>query len=249
MDFDPNEFLQKNKPASLIISEQKAKISDSELEAINKKAYLDATYQFLKTAYMREHVRVFAEEGKLPLIPKDVKLLAMLNNQADAICQKPPNMLITINPRKDVSLEELQKVVSKVVSKKTITHYAYVYEVRKEDEGLHCHILLKYADKPYNFKRGIKNTCKNICLADNPEILNFKFVTEDLIQQKFEYIEGHKKDSKMAGVNFTKQYRIQHNIESMYESNPPFPCRVALKPIEYSAEEEETLPPTPVGGE
>lgn len=247
MNLDLDKLLLENKPASMIMADRKKLISDEELQQINKKAYMDATLKFLTTAYMREHVRVFAEDGTLPLIPDDPKLLDMLNNQADALAQKPPNILITINPRADVSLRDLVKVVDKLIKKKTITHYAYVYEVRKENEGLHCHMLVKYDDKPYNFKRGVKNTCKNICDSNNPNILNFKFIPEEHLLQKFKYILGEKKSSKMSGVNYTIEYRKRHNINNIYESNPLFPCRVAVKTIESRGEEEEA-PPTTVGG-
>ncbi len=208
-------------PAGMIQKKEDYSITDSDMDKVNKKAYLDATYQFLKTAYLREHVRLFSEEGILHMIPKNDSLKLMLDNQAKAVCVKPPYLFITINPRKDVTLEILQKHVKKLLSKKTITHFAYVYEVRKGKEGLHCHMLVHYNDKPYNFKRGVKNTFKTITDVNNPEILNFKFVAKEILSQKISYMLGNKKDDKKSGVKDSEKYRTDNNLQAIYHSEPP----------------------------
>lgn len=226
MDFDPDEFLRDNVPASVVRDRASIVITDTELQKINKKAYLEATYQFLKTAYMREHVRRFAEDGKLPLEPQDSELLTMLNCQADSVMSKPPYMLITVNPRAEVSLSELKRVIAKLISKRCITHYYYVYEVRKADyTGLHCHILVMYTGRPYDFKRSVRNTCKHICDAKNPNILNFKYVDASLLLSKISYMSGDKSAKKLAAVGWTVTYRQREGLEDAYESSPPFPCR------------------------
>lgn len=208
-------------PDGQIEKKEDYSIKKSDMDKINKKAYLDATYQFLKTSYYREHVRVFCEEGILPLIPDNPSLKLMLDNQAKAVCTKPPYLFITINPRSDVTLIQLQKHVNKLVSKKTITHYAYVYEVRKKGEGLHCHLLVMYNDKPHNFKRGVKNTMKNITDVNNPQILNFKFCAKEILSQKIEYMLGDKKDSKLSGVEDSVLYRKENKLKEIYHSEPP----------------------------
>jgi len=198
--------------------------SEEDIKKTINKAYLDSLHQFYKTAFLKEHVRAFCEEGKTPnkLTPE---LQIMMDNQANTLMTKPPYMLLTINPRPDVSLAQLKKVVEKIVSKKTITHYAYVYEVRKKDSGLHCHMLLKYTDKPYSFQRGLKNTAKHICTVNHKEIFNMKYIEEDHVPEKISYFLGNKKDSKKAGVIDTVAYRKAQNLETMYESSPPLPCR------------------------
>lgn len=198
--------------------------SDDEIKKTIKKAYLESLHQFYKTSFLREHVRAFCEEGKTPT-KLDPELQQIMDNQADALASKPPYLLLTINPRPDVSLAELKRVVEKIVSKRSITHYAYVYEVRSGNTGLHCHMLLKYTDKPYSFKRGLKNTAKHVCSVNNPEIFNMKYIPEDIVPDKLNYFLGNKKDSKKAGVVDTVAYRKTHNLEAMYESSPPLPCR------------------------
>lgn len=203
---------------------KKVTISDSELELLNKKAYMDALQQVLKTSYQRQMVMNLTE-GILPYTPKDSVMLKMLQQQSDSISTKPPFMLVTVNPRQGVSFAELNKAVLKFVSKKSVGQYFYVYEVRKEDEGLHCHMLVQYTTKPYDFKRSTKSTFKNVCASNNPNILNFKFVSDENLQSKIEYLLGDKKDSKKAGVKYTKQYRATNKISDFYESSPPLPCR------------------------
>ncbi len=211
--------------------EQTYVLTEEEKQKSIKKAFIDAHHQFYKTCFLRDMVKTFTETGVPPTMPKDPELKKMVESQADAVSNKPPYMLLTINPKPNITLPELKKVVEKVIKKKTITEYAYCYEVRKDDNtGLHAHILLKYEDKPYNFRRGVKNTCKHICDTDNPNILNFKFVEEKNLQQKIDYIKGIKKDSKKPGVKASIKYRIDNNLLPLYESSPPFPCRATQVP-------------------
>jgi len=207
------------------------KITEKELAAVNKKAYLAALEGFLKTCYQREMVRGFMDSGKLPYTPKDEGLLKMLNDQAQSVTTKPPYMLVTINPRQDIELKALKKGVEKFLSKKSISQYFYAYE--NTDKGhIHCHILLKYDIKPYDFKRSAKNTFKGICDTSNPHCLNFKFIEEDTLQSKIDYLLGGKTDSKQKGVTLTTAWRIEENIPAFIESSPPFPCRATQKAIE-----------------
>lgn len=241
------------KGSMLSSPDESIKISEKELAQINKKAYLDALQGFLKTAYQREMVRTFATEGILPYIPNDPKLKLMLESQANAISTKPPFMMLTVNPRAEVTYAQLNKAVCKFLRKKTILAYFYVYEVRTADTGLHCHILLQYNAKPYDFKRSGKNTFKNVCDSSNPACCNFKFLEEDKLPSKIEYLLGTKKDSKLKGVECSKLYREKNNIAAFVESSPPLPCRATLKPLIEFEEEPiiaETLrPSTPLGVE
>lgn len=230
-DFNLDEFVPKNYVAAKDILNAKVKkaelmISDEDIQKVHKKAYLESLQCFFKTAYLREHVRQFAENGALPYTPEDPKLVEMLHNQANSLITKPPYILLTVNPKEE-DLSSLMAAVDKFVRKKTIKHYIYCYEVRNSQGGLHCHILLEYNDKPYNFKRGAKNTFKNICQANNPNILNFKFIEGEHILSKIDYLKGIKKDSKKAGVEATILYRKENNLSAIYESTPPFPCRGA----------------------
>lgn len=203
----------------------------SKIKKISEEAYCEAMKNVLKQAYTRNIFNSLLE-GDMKVFQgiKDSQL-QMLLEESDRLSTKSPYWFITINPRPNVDLSTLQKVISKLITKKSIQSYSYVYEIRdfKDNKytGLHCHILLEHNDKPYNFKRSVKSTVKNICDFNNPHILNFKNVpTLDSLKQKYQYILGNKKDSKKKGVAHTITYRVKNKLDSIYESNPPLPCRI-----------------------
>lgn len=219
-------------------------ISQSEQNATIKKAYTDALYQFYKTMFLRDMVSNVAERGVFP-IKSDLTMIRDVHERTtDRLTSKPPYMLITVNVKTDIKLSLLMKKVEKFVKKKTITSYAYCYEVRNSSGGLHCHLLVHYTPKPYDFKRSTKNTFKHLCDVNNPSCLNFKFVEEDNLLSKYKYINGEKSDKKNASVLASAKYREENKLSQIYESSPPLPCRATL--IEAPAPSEASVtPPSP----
>lgn len=213
-----------------------------------KKALYDSIYQFFKTGFQRQFVSDFMDDGSLPMgIKLSKELDEVMTRQFIQNSTKSPYLMLTINIKPGVTLDELDKVVKKLIKKKSIKYWEYVYEVRAEEEkgvytGLHCHMLLEYHDKPYSFKKGVKNTCKNICNVDVPSILNFKHVDMELVPDKHQYLLGEKQDAKLAGVNLTNEWRESIGIEAMYESNPPLPCRVTQTPLLIEEVDTEAPP-------
>ena len=201
--------------------------SHLKLDVINR-AYNDACYQFYKTLFTREFVRQYMEDGKVPIEPDNKKQLAYIESSIQNTITKPPYILLTVNPRLDVPLSSLIKKIKKFAKRKIVFKYAYVYEVRDVDKGLHCHMLLQYTCKPYDFKRSAKSTFKDICDVSNPSILNIKYVNECDLESKYNYLLGDKKEKKQKGVEATKAYRIKNKLQLIYESRPPLPCRPAV---------------------
>lgn len=204
-------------------------ITDEERKAVIKKAELDAIYAFYKSLFSRQFCQDFIVDGITPGQHLETDSQKVIIDRArNAVITKPPYALITINPRLTITYEELEKAVNKFKKRKFIDNYLYVYEVRKEDfSGLHCHMLIKYNCKPYDLKRNAKSTFKHVCDSDNPSILNIKFIAEDILPSKIEYLKGNKKDSKKPGVIFTKEFRFSNGIPDIFESTPQFPCRGA----------------------
>ena len=204
-------------------------MTSSEKIAVIKKAESDAIYAFYKSLFSRQFAQDFITEGITPCGELETNSQKVIIDRArNAIITKPPYALITINPYPTITLDELVKYVNKFKKRKFIDSYLYVYEVRKEDySGLHCHMLVKYNCKPYDLKRNSKSTFKNVCDESNPCILNFKFIEEDILQSKIEYLSGNKKDEKQPGVIATRQYRVENGLQKIYESTPPLPCRGA----------------------
>lgn len=206
-------------------------LSEKEMQKLNVRAYKEAYLQFYKTLYTREIYQSFIETGKAPFEPNNDKLKELIQNTYNRISTKPTNIFLTINPRPEITFEELSKVVDKYLTRKFVVGYSYVYEIRKEDfSGLHCHILLKYQNiRPYDLKKNTKNSFKSICMVDNPEILNIKFIEDDVCLEKVNYMLGNKKDSKQSGVKATILWREKNNIKPIYDSTPPLSCRGAEK--------------------
>jgi hypothetical protein len=198
---------------------------EPKIQVVIDKAYKDAVYDFYKTMFKRQMVIDYMKDGTLPEETKDPKQQRLLTELFANTQQKPPYVLITVNPRPGVEFKEFEKVINKVIKKKAIKMYMYVYEVRDENKGLHCHIIAYYDCRPFDLKKGLQNTCKSICDISNPSILNLKYLQPDIVPAKVQYLLGEKADRKQSGVKHTIEYRKQHNINPVYESDPPLPCR------------------------
>lgn len=223
--------------------EKRKRVTD--LQKAHDKGLTAAVEQFFKTLYLRQFVADFMDEGVLPPgIKLNDEQVELVNKAYEKNSTKSPFYLVTINPRSDVTFDQLHKVVGKIVKKKTIPRYAFVYEVRAySDEdgytGLHCHMLLESTIKPYDFKKGIKSSAKHICDYNNPHILNFKNVEYELLSQKYDYLLGQKSEKKQQGVELSKAYREEYGLPAIFESIPPLPCRDAQELLEIEEIQEE----------
>lgn len=211
------EFLEKMMSEEHLKLKSKFPPNDTEYQAVAERAYKEALLQFYKTIYLRQMVEDFMSDGTIPLEIKCPTKRAMIERRAASCITKPPFCMITVNPRPDTTLEQLQKKVEKFVSRKMILDYLYAYEVRNAAGGLHCHIIVRYQSKPFDLKRGAKSTFKSICDSNNPEILNFRWVEETDLSSKVQYIQGRKQDKKMKGVKATEIFRQENNLESIYK--------------------------------
>ena len=196
-----------------------------------KQAYKEAYLQFYKSLFSRQFVSDFMNTGEVPYEPVNNEYRELIDKARDAVLTKPPYILLTINPRPDIKLLDFMKKVEKFVKRKMISHYMYCYEVRNEEGGIHCHMLVRYVSKPYDFKRGAKSTFKDICEVNNPQILNFRYITDEQLPDKIKYISGDKADKKQDSVQATKTFRNKHNLQDLYHSTPILSCRGTEKPL------------------
>ncbi len=205
---------------------------DASIKKVIDKAYRDATYDFYKHAFKSAMVANFMESGQIPITPDNVMQVELLEQARDRLTTKSPFILLTVNPRPGITFKELNKQITKFVKRKIVRSYKYVYEIRKKSldtyTGLHCHIVLHYTCKPYDFKRAAKSTFKNVCDVSNPSILNIRYINESEIPEKIDYIKGKKQDKKKGGVELTKLWRQKHNIADIYESELPLGTNVPL---------------------
>lgn len=199
-------------------------ITAKEKNAILRDSYKKSLAKYYETFFLRDMVDNFLHDGSMPLSTDNPLILAVTDRSINRVLTKPPFMFITINPRIDY-FEELSKKVEKFVRRKIVAEYAYAYEHRNASGGLHCHLLLRYIGKPHEFKRCAKSTFKNICDVNNPHILNFKFIEEEHLLQKYNYLKGDKSDKKKKSVQATMAWRKAEKIPDLVESTPQLPCR------------------------
>lgn len=207
------------------------RLDEDEKDAlVIRRAKRDAKYQFYKTLFLRSFVQDFMDDGKVPDEAKltvDEKLI--IQKQVLRNSTKPPYIFLTVSPRPDITLNVFKNCIEKFIMKKFIKEYAYVYEVRDCQNGiytgLHSHILCRYVCRPYDFLRASKTAFKNVCNVNHSDILNVKYILEELLPDKISYMLGNKKKSKERGVELSRAYRQENDMPEIFESSPPFPCR------------------------
>lgn len=141
-------------------------------------------------------------------------------------------MFVTVNPRNDVTLEDFQIKIDKLLKKKWIDNYIYCIEQRSVEpnvySGIHTHMLIHNSvNKKFSeFKREFVSTVNSICDAQNPSILNFRSVKDDSdLKKMISYIKGSKdvskdKTYKSDQIANTIQFRLDNEIDPIYYSGP-----------------------------
>jgi len=133
-------------------------------------------------------------------------------------------IFITINPNAQITLLDFINKVDKMMGKKWITNYLYVYEQRGETEaelgkGFHFHCILeKPKGKPYSHMiRELSNSANSVCDTSNFHFFNIKSISEEECQRKIIYITGRKADeAKHLKQQMDIVWRQKHNLLSFY---------------------------------
>lgn len=133
-------------------------------------------------------------------------------------------IFITINPNAQITLLDFINKVDKMMGKKWITNYLYVYEQRGETEaelgkGFHFHLILeKPKGKPYSHMiRELSNSANSVCDTSNFHFFNIKSISEEECQRKIIYLTGAKADSlKHKKQEMDIIWRQQQNLLSFY---------------------------------
>lgn len=110
---------------------------------------------------------------------------------------KPQHMFITINP--DYKTIDESKFIDKVrqfSERKWIEAYEYAFEWRKDNRGLHVHIIIRRGNKrPSEIIRECKNTFRKFC--GNDRHIFVKMIKEKDVEKVSNYI------TKNCKVNLT----------------------------------------------
>jgi len=140
------------------------------------------------------------------------------------ISENSKYIFITINPNSQITLLDFINKMTKMMSKKWITNYLYVYEQRGETEaelgkGFHFHCILeKPKTKAYaHMIRELSNSANSVCDTSNFHFFNIKSISEEECQRKIIYITGRKADdAKHLKQDMDILWRQKSNLLSFY---------------------------------
>ena len=146
-----------------------------------------------------------------------------LKKTAD-IQQNSRYIWITINPNPQIVLLDFIAKMNKLMSKKWITNYLYVYEQRGENlselgKGFHFHLILeKPKTKAYtHIVREIANSANSVCDSSNFNFFCCKAMSDEEKERKIIYITGIKADTaKHLKQSMDVIWRKNNNLLSHY---------------------------------
>lgn len=143
---------------------------------------------------------------------------AIISVKSEKVGKSERFFWITVNPRPGTTLPELMKVQEKMISKKWIQSYAYVYE--NTDKGhIHTHTLIKAEYEPARARKELASTAKAICDVANVHIFKFVILDIEAAKQKLDYMLGKKQPKKLDNVELTKQWRKDNDLKEIYFFN------------------------------
>lgn len=202
--------------------------SEIEIEIENdiiKKQY-DGIYLKVKKelyeSYTRKIVKLKLEQG----IFEDKELQARFNQYKELLSSQSQKdkeyYFITICPYPDLELFKLVNVMEKVLKKKWMKKYLYVYEQRQHESGkpyfgIHTHILVERDGiAKSDVIREVYNTCKGICGSKQSIDVKLISTLKDL-QTRLNYLLGTKAtELKQQRQQVDKEFRQANKLSSSY---------------------------------
>lgn len=203
-----------------------------ELQQFIKLKMMNANTKALDKVMQRYYENILRMEIELgigsqvliDLHKKQTQLREELLAKDDA--QLPPIMFVTISPRYEIPVEKLKIIMAKLIRKKWIEKYIYVFEQRGETEedihGTHIHLLIhRKGKRASQVIREITNSVKHITDVLCDKIFNIRFVKEDddNVARVLNYITGKKADeSKHKKQEIDKIYRQKYGLKDFYQN-------------------------------
>lgn len=205
------------------------------MNALNGQCVYKAVQKALTDQYTRYFATMFNQGEFDELFP----MLKQTRERVDEIIDGKENplwWLITVNcDYNRVPFPAFKKAVEKMVTKKWIEEYYYVYEQRGEDtvdkpigHGYHVHCLIKRNDsktRGSEIEREIQNTASKVCDAKNPQICNFRRLLKPKdVEHAWKYINGQKdvdddKSYKMPALQCNPIWRSSNGLLELYKSH------------------------------
>lgn len=138
---------------------------------------------------------------------------------------RTPYCLITINPKPEVTLTQLQDAVNALIPN-YFTWSIHTFEIRKApDLGLHAHLLgyILPSKQTPNFSR-IKNSLVPT-LCGNTKHVDIKYVPQHELENTYSYITKTKvAKSKKAANDATITWRSSNDLPTTYTSGDTPTC-------------------------
>lgn len=133
-------------------------------------------------------------------------------------------IFLTINPNPHITLLDFLGKINKMMTKKWITNYLYVFEQRGETleelgKGFHFHLILeKPKTKKYSeMLRELANSANAVTDSSNYNFFNIKNISEEEKERKIKYLTGRKADdSKHLKQDMDIIFRKNNNLLSYY---------------------------------
>lgn len=127
---------------------------------------------------------------------------------------------VTVNPKPDVVVDDLEKATSKYVKTKLVEAAEYVFEQRgssTEDmgTGAHAHMLIKTSTNNADFVKRTRSSFAKI--VGNPNAVHIVRCPRKFIPDKREYMQGRKTgDGKQAKTAMDSVWRQNKNLQPYY---------------------------------
>lgn len=203
-----------------------------------------AIKQAIKDKYTQYYKRLIDEEQyqylpsyTAPDLKKLHKLKTTVENITDLKEGKNPYCFFTVNfkPEYDNKIEEIDTVMTEFTKKCTYFNdnkFAYSIEQRSEDDdtkGVHCHILFEKGKiAPSKLQRAFKTKFFDKYVGTHAA-LDYKYIPEDKLKSKLEYLLGIKVKEKMSKVYQDRRLRKEKGILQYHTKGYEEQCIEILK--------------------
>lgn len=166
----------------------------------------------------KKAVRAFARNQRAKAFTKAVEFVDVQEEIAAVQYsrKRTPYWFVTINPKPEVTLEQLHNRLVDLLSMESIESPKWVYEVRKPGEGLHAHVLFTCHTSDKNFAdRKVKSLfVPDLC--GNKKHVHVKWVTQAELAACESYMtKANVSKSKKPSNDATLQWRQENNVPSL----------------------------------
>lgn len=130
-------------------------------------------------------------------------------------------VFLTVNFDPSKSFAECFKAAQKLGNRRIWEWSCWVHEQRGETpatagEGHHVHLLAKIKSATASAKSRSKSTVCHVCAVENSAIFNWKYIPEEYLSDKYQYITGAKAIEKQVKQSVDQLWREKNNILSIY---------------------------------